>query len=184
MSDTPRTDAVDRRLIDLGIARPLLLLELAGDLERRLADRDAYAGRLEDILAGPWSENCPCCRQMHELAALAKNPNPAGLSNEAAAIQLSVASGPVGLGPSVTPNPFNADAACKLIEDALRSYRCLYWRDGEPHREEGLPLVDVLTPQGAESIAPGIEELKLLAEHLFDELPEFVTPAIVNESKE
>lgn len=60
--------------------------------------------------------------------------------------------------------------ACKMIEDALRSYRCANQRDGEEHAEQGLPLVDVLS-HGYPTIKQGEEELALLAEHLWDVLP-------------
>jgi hypothetical protein len=71
------------------------------------------------------------------------------------------------------------DAACKLIEDALRSYRCTYTRIGDPHEEAGLPLVDMLTPPQDGTIKRGEEELALLAEHLFDALPPLAAPATV-----
>ena len=49
------------------------------------------------------------------------------------------------------------------VELALSSYRCQYVRDTD---DDGLDLVDVLTPQGTEDIIDGKREMELLAEHI------------------
>lgn len=68
------------------------------------------------------------------------------------------------------PDP---DRACNAIEAALRTYRCKFTRCGGDPTDSGLPLVDMLTPASDSSIKRGEEELVLLAEHLYDNMPPF-----------
>ena len=59
------------------------------------------------------------------------------------------------------------DATIMDIKAALKNYCCQYSQNEDG---DGLPLVDVLTPQEDTNISRGIAELNMIAEHIADEL--------------
>lgn len=59
------------------------------------------------------------------------------------------------------------DSTATEILEALKNYRCQYTQD---EHGEGIPLVDLITPEIDTDIARGQMEMELLAEHIADEL--------------
>lgn len=69
------------------------------------------------------------------------------------------------------PRSAVSEAFGRAIERSLASYHCQY--TAEADGEIGLTLADMLTPPNEPSITDGIEEVKLLADHLYRDLESF-----------
>ncbi len=113
-------------------------------------------------------------------AALAENPAPLEIKSVVVPVDQSKWTDEhyraAGMSHPHEIGAYSPDESCKLIEDALRSYVCTFTRFGDPHEEVGQALVDKLTPPYDDTIGRGEQELVLLAEHLFDALPQLYRP--------